>query len=65
MLSKDVENKKYAPKLVFFDERKIEKCPVGCLSQTETANRTETGQLQFWSEILILRSSNTPETVLV
>ena len=32
----------------------------------ETANRAESGQLQFWSkpsEILNLRSSNTPETV--
>ena len=32
----------------------------------ETANRSESGQLQFWSdpfEILNLRSSNTPETV--
>ena len=36
--------------------------------QTETANRAEPGQLQFWSEpseILNLRSSNTPETLLV
>ena len=37
------------------------------LSQlAETANRAEPGQLQFWSEpseILNLRSSNTPETV--
>ena len=42
-------------------------CPVGCLSLTETANRAaEPGQLQFLSEpseILNLRSSNTPETV--
>ena len=33
---------------------------------TETANRAESGQLKFWSEsseILNLRSSNTPETV--
>ena len=33
------------------------------LSETETANRAESGQLQFWfepSEILNLRSSNTP-----
>ena len=33
----------------------------------ETANRAESGQLQFWSEpseILNLRSSNTPETVV-
>ena len=32
----------------------------------ETANRAESGQLQFWSErseILNLRSSNTPKTV--
>ncbi len=32
---------------------------------TETANRAESGQLQFWSEPsknLNLRSSNTPET---
>ena len=32
----------------------------------ETANRAEAGKLQFWSEpseILNLRSSNTPETV--
>ena len=32
----------------------------------ETANRADPGQLQFWfepSEILKLRSSNTPETV--
>ena len=38
------------------------------VSATETANRAEPGQLQFWSEpteILNLRSSNTPETVLV
>ena len=36
--------------------------------QAETANRAESGQLQFWSEpseILNLRSSNTPKTVLV
>ena len=35
-------------------------------SLAETANRAESGQLQFWSEpseILNLRSSNTPETV--
>ena len=35
-------------------------------SATETANRAESGQLQFWSkpsEILNLRSSNTLETV--
>ena len=35
------------------------------LDQTETANRAESGQLQFWSkpsEILNLSSSNTPET---
>ena len=34
--------------------------------KTETANRAESGQLQFWSkpsEILNLRSSNIPETV--
>ena len=24
-------------------------CPVGCLSLAETADRAETGQLQFWS----------------
>jgi hypothetical protein len=38
------------------------------LRTTEAANRAEPGQLQFWSEpseILNLRSSNTPETVLV
>jgi hypothetical protein len=32
----------------------------------ETANRADSGQLQFWSEpseILNVRSSNTPETV--
>ena len=32
----------------------------------ETTNRAESGQLQFWSEpseILNLRSSNTPKTV--
>ena len=41
-------------------------CPVGCLSLAETANRAESGQLQFWSElseILNVRSSNTTETV--
>ena len=35
-------------------------------SLAETANRAESGQLQFWSEpseILILRASNTPEPV--
>ena len=35
-------------------------------SLAETANRAESGQLQFWSEpseILSLRSSNTPEAV--
>ena len=34
--------------------------------ETETANRADSGQLQFWSkpsEILNLTSSNTPETV--
>ena len=34
--------------------------------QAETANRADSGQLQFWSEpseISKLRSSNTPETV--
>ena len=39
---------------------------LGCLSLAETANRADSGQLQFWSEpseILNLRSSNTPETV--
>ena len=38
------------------------------LEYAETANRAESGQLQFWSEpseILNLRSSNTPETVSV
>ena len=33
---------------------------------TDTANRAESGQLRFWSEpseILNLRSSNTPETI--
>ena len=37
-----------------------------CLSLAETANKAEAGKLQFWSEsseILNLRSSNTPETV--
>ena len=41
---------------------------VGCLSLAETANRADSRQLQFWSEpseILNLRSSNTPETGLV
>ena len=36
------------------------------LSLAETANRADSGQLQFWygpSEILNLRSSNTPEPV--
>ena len=36
------------------------------LSLAETAKRAELGKLQFWSEsseILNLRSSNTPETV--
>ena len=35
-------------------------------SLAETANRADSGQLQFWSEpseILKMRSSNTPETV--
>ena len=35
-------------------------------SLAETANRAETGKLQFWSqpsEILNLKSSNTPETI--
>ena len=35
--------------------------------RTETVNRAESGQLQFWSEpseILKLRSSNTPETAV-
>ena len=34
--------------------------------KSETANRADSGQLQFWSEpseILNVRSSNTPETV--
>ena len=41
-------------------------CPVGCLSSAETANRADSGQLQFWykpSENLNVRSSNTPKTV--
>ena len=41
-------------------------CPAGCLSLAETANRADSGQLQFWSEpseILNVRSSSTPETV--
>ena len=41
-------------------------CPVSCLSLDETANWAEAGNHQFWSEpseILSLRSSNTPETV--
>ena len=36
------------------------------ISETETANRADSGQLQFWSEsseILNVRSSSTPETV--
>ena len=36
------------------------------VSLAETANKADSGQLQFWSEpyeILNLRSSNTPETV--
>ena len=38
----------------------------GCLSLAETASWADSGQLQFWSEpseILNLRSSNTPKTV--
>jgi hypothetical protein len=38
------------------------------ITKTETANRAESGQLQFWSEpseILNLRSSNTLETLMV
>ena len=38
------------------------------LDLAETANRAESGQLQFWSEPsenLNIRSSNTPETVVV
>ena len=41
-------------------------CPIGCLSLVETANRAETGKIQFWSqpsEILDLKSSNTNETL--
>jgi hypothetical protein len=46
-----------------FEDLKF-KISEGCLA--ETVNRAESGQLQFWSElseILNLRSSNTPETV--
>ena len=38
----------------------------GVFEVAETANRADSGQLQFWSEpsqILNLRSSNTSETV--
>ena len=44
----------------------IVKATVSGVFEAETANRAESGQLQFWSEpfeILNLRSSNTPETV--
>ena len=44
----------------------ILKATVSGVFEAETATRAETGQLQFWpkpSEILNLRSSNTPETV--
>ena len=41
-------------------------CPVGCLHLAETANRAETGQIEFLSypsEILNFKSSNTNETL--
>ena len=41
-------------------------CPASCLSLAETANWAGSGNHQFWSEpseIINLRSSNTPETV--
>ena len=47
-------------------ERFLAKNQLKSSSLAETANRAESGQLQFWSEpseILNLRSSSTPETV--
>ena len=44
------------------------KATVSGVFAAETANRAESGQLQFWSEpseILNLRSSKTPKTVLI
>ena len=40
--------------------------PVACLSLAETAIKAESGHFQFWSEpseILNVKSSNTPKTV--